>query len=127
MSNEKDETVMHILSEHSKLAQKCHDKVIAMVHWKLCSKYGFESVKHWYEHRAERVIENQDIKILQDFNIRTNCVKEARRPDIVLIKKNNQETFIIDMAITMDFRVRDQKTEKISKHQDLALEISRML
>ena len=58
---------------------------------------------------------NQDIKILQDFNIRTNCVKEARRPDIVLTKKNNQETFIIDMAITMNFRVRDQKAEKISK------------
>ena len=58
---------------------------------------------------------NQDIKILQDFNIRTNCVKEARRPDIVLIKKNNQETFIIDIAITMNFRVRDQKAEKISK------------
>ena len=32
MCNERDETVMHILSEHSKLAQKCHDKVIAMVH-----------------------------------------------------------------------------------------------
>ena len=58
---------------------------------------------------------NQDIKILQDLNIRTNCVKEVRRPDIVLIKKNNQETFIIDIAITMNFRVRDQKAEKISK------------
>ena len=37
-----------------------------MVHWELCSKYGFELEKHWYEHRTERVMKNKDTKILQD-------------------------------------------------------------
>ena len=80
---------MHILSECSKLAQtkykKRHDKVITMVHWELCSKYGFESAKHWYEHKAEKEMENQDTNILWDFNNRTDHVIKARRPDIVLI------------------------------------------
>ena len=51
MCNEKDETVMHILTESSKLAQteykKCHDKVATMVYWELCRKYAFETAKHW--------------------------------------------------------------------------------
>ena len=74
MCNEKDETVMHTLSECSKLGKteykKRHDKVTTMVHWKLCSKYGFELEKHWYGHRTERVMKNKDTKILQDFSKR---------------------------------------------------------
>ena len=46
--------------------KKCHDKVATMVHWELCSKYGFELEKHWYGHRTERVMKNKDTKILQD-------------------------------------------------------------
>ena len=86
---------MHIFSECSKLAQaeykKRHDKVVTMVHWELCSKYGFESANHWYEHRAERVME-----ILQDFNIRADRFVEAKQSNIVLIDEKNQDTFIID-------------------------------
>ena len=56
MCSEGDETMMHILSECSKLAQteykKRHGKVATMVHWELCSNYAFELDKHWYAHRA---------------------------------------------------------------------------
>ena len=94
---------MHIFSECSKLAEykkykKRHDKVTTMVHQKLCSEYSFETVKHWYEHRAERVME-----ILQDFNIRADRDIEARNANIVLINKKNQDTFIIDVPIPIDF------------------------
>ena len=113
MCNERDGTVMHILSECLKLAhteyKKSHAEVAIMGHWELCSKYGFKSAKHWYEHRAEGVIENQDVKILSDFNIRTDGVTEARRPDIVFIGKKNQETFILNMTIPEDFRVRNKE------------------
>ena len=98
-----------------------HYKVATMVHWKLCSKYGFEPAKHWYEHRAEGVMENRDTEILWNFNIRTDHVIEARCPDIVLRDKKNQEAFIIEVAIPGDIRVRDKEAEKISKYQDLAL------
>ena len=47
MCNESDETVMHILSKCSKQYKKRHDKVATMVHWELCSKYGFDPAKHW--------------------------------------------------------------------------------
>ena len=57
---------MHIISKCSKLAQykKPYDNVATMVHWELCSKYDCEPANLWYEHRRERVMENQDTKIL---------------------------------------------------------------
>ena len=94
--------------------KKHHDKVATMVHWELCRKYGFEYAKHWFKHRVEAVMENQDGKILWDVNIRTNRVIEARRPDIVLIEKKNKETFIFDVAIPGDFCVRDKEAKNIS-------------
>ena len=51
---------------------------------------------------------------------------KARRSDIVLIDKKNQEIFIIHVAISGYFRVRDKEAEKISKYQYLALEIFQM-
>ena len=60
-----------------------------MVDWELCSEYGFEPTKHWYEERTEGVMENEDAKILWGFNIRTDRVIDARRSDIVLIDKKN--------------------------------------
>ena len=101
MCDEKGKTVMHILSECSKLVQtgykKLNDKVATIVHWELCSKYGFEHAKHWYKHRAEeRGVENQDTNILREFNIRTARVMEAKHFDIALIDdKKKRETFII--------------------------------
>ena len=62
MYNERDETVMHILSESSKLAQteykRRHNKVATTVYWELYSKYGFQPVKNFYKHRVEGVIKN---------------------------------------------------------------------
>ena len=48
-------------------------------------------------------MEDQDTKFFWDFNIKFARVIEARRPDIVLINKKNQETLIIDVAITREF------------------------
>ena len=70
-------------------------------------------------------MENQNTKIWWDFNIRADRVIEARRPDIVVIEKN-QETFIIDVAMPNDFHVRDNEDEKILKYQYLALNLSRI-
>ena len=49
---------------------------------KLCGIYGFESNKRWFDHWTDAVLEKGDIKILWNFNIHTDRVIEARRPDI---------------------------------------------
>ena len=64
-----DETVAHVVSECSKLAQKeykqvRHDNVAKMLHWKLCEKWGFNKVEEWYIHKPEKVLESEDCKIM---------------------------------------------------------------
>ena len=130
MCGQRDETIMHILSECEKLAQKDyknrHDRVASIIHWDLCDVYGFKRSKNWYDHHAEPVLENNDVKILWDFNIHTDRVIEARRPDLVIVDKKNSETVIVDIAVPGDFRVKEKEEEKIGKYQDLALEVSRI-
>ena len=46
-----DETVAHIVSECSKLAQQeykqvTHDNAVKILHWKLCQKWGFSKAEN---------------------------------------------------------------------------------
>ena len=63
-----DESIDHIVSGCSKLAQKeykrRHDNLGKIVHWKVAKECSFEVVSKWYEHEPESVLENEDYKIL---------------------------------------------------------------
>ena len=63
-----DESINHIVSGCSKLAQKeykrGHENLGKIVHWKLARKCNFESADKRYEHEPESVLENVDYKIL---------------------------------------------------------------
>ena len=48
--------------------------------------YGLPHTKSWYEHKADKVVENEDAKVLWDFNIQVDKFIEARRPDIILVR-----------------------------------------
>ena len=130
MCQEANETVTHIVSGCKKLAQTDykarHDRVATAVHWCLAKKYGFTHTNQWYEHRAEPVMENEQAKLLWDFNIYTDHVIEARRPDIVVVRKDKKECQVIDIAVPGDLRVEDKEDEKCDKYQDLCREIGRL-
>ena len=68
-----DESIDHIVSGCSKLAQKeykrRHGNLGKIVHWKLARKCNFEAGDKWCEHEPESVLENEDYKILWDFSI----------------------------------------------------------
>ena len=123
----KSETIDHIISCCPKLAQseykKRHDKVAAAVHWSMCKKYRFEHQDKWYEHRAEKVLENDDTKLLWDFHVQTDRVVEHCRPDILLVKKKEERAIIIDIAVPGDTRIKTKEQDKILAYQDLKREI----
>ena len=58
-----EETVMHIICECTKLAQKeykkRHDLVGTTIHWELCKQLEFNHADKWYEHKPESVLENE--------------------------------------------------------------------
>ena len=68
-----DESIYHVVSSCSKLAQKeykrRHDSLGKIVHQKLARKRSFEARDKWYEHEPEIVLKNEDYKILWDFSI----------------------------------------------------------
>ena len=86
MCAERSETVSHIVSECSKLAQKeykrRHDNIRKCIHWKLCMKYNINSKVSWHDHSTKGVVESNNIKILWDCVIQSDKEIEARRPDI---------------------------------------------
>ena len=80
----------------------------------------------WYEHQPESVVENENCKILWDFNIQTDHVFEARRPDMIVVDKVKKTCAIIDFAIHYDSRVNNKEMEKIEKYHDLARELRKL-
>ena len=130
MCGKTGETVSHILSECSKLAQveykRRHDNVGRLLHWKLCGKLLFENGEKWYEHEPDTVLENESYKILWDMNLQCDYVIQARRPDIVVIDKKEKCAKIIDVAIPGDTRISDKEQEKIDKYQNIRREIQRI-
>ena len=50
----RDETINHIISERSKLAQKEYksrnDWVGKVIHWAMCKKFKFDHTNKWYMH-----------------------------------------------------------------------------
>ena len=70
--------------------------VAKAVYWKLCEKYLLDKKNKWYEHAPDSVSENDEVKLLWDVNIQCGHVIEARRPDIVVVNKQERKYTIIN-------------------------------
>ena len=129
MRDKKSETISHIVSECKKLAQneskRRHDNVARIVHEKLCGKYNLKRSEKWYEHTPEGV-ENKEVKILWDVMIQCDREIKARKPDIVVVNKNERSWARIDIAIPGDIRVSEKEKEKIERYCELKRDIKRM-
>ena len=94
MCRKVDESIDHIVSGCSKLAEKeykrRHNNLRLIVHWKFVRKRNFEAGNKWYEHEPERVLENEYYKILWDFSIQTDHLIEVRRADLVVVDKKER-------------------------------------
>ena len=91
LRRDRDETIDHIISECSKLAQKeyktRHDWVGKVIHWEMCKKFKFDHTSKWYMHSPAPVLQNNTQKLLWDFDMHTDHLILARRPDLIIINK----------------------------------------
>ena len=91
LCGDKDETINHIISECSKLTQKeykaRHEWVGKVIHWEMCKKFQFDRANKWYMHNPASVLESDTHKLLWDFDIQTDHLISARRPDLIIINK----------------------------------------
>ena len=62
-----------------------------MIHLKLCKRLRFDHTIKLYMHKPESVLENEMNTILWDFDIQTDHLIPARRPDLVLIDEKKKK------------------------------------
>ena len=124
----KDETIDHLVISCSKIEQtdfkERQSEVASMLHWNLCRKYNLPTADKWWEHKVDKVLQNKDVKILWEFRILTDKHLAQHISDITVVEK--KQVWIIDMAIPEDGRIEEKELEKISKYQDLKIEIERL-
>ena len=82
LCGDRNETIIHIISESSKLAQKeyktRHDWMGKVIHWEMWKKFKFNHVNKWYMHNSASVQENDTHKLLWDFEIQTDHLISAK-------------------------------------------------
>ena len=87
LCDDRGETIKHVISECSKLAQKKykarHDWVGKVIPWEMSKKLKFDHTNKWYMHNPAPVQENGTHKLLWDFNIQTDHLIPARRLEIL--------------------------------------------
>ena len=95
LCDDRDETINHMISECSKLAQKeyktRHNWVGKVIHWEMCKKFKFDHTKKWHTHKPAPALENSTHKLQGDFDIHTDHLISARRPDLIIINKKKKK------------------------------------
>ena len=67
--------------------------------------------------------QKKEVKVLWDFEIRTDKVIATRRQEIVVVDIVMRTTIVIDVAVPLDWKVKGKEDEKVLKYQDLGIEI----
>ena len=64
-----------------------------MLNWNLCKKYHLPAVsyaKKWWEHNVEKVLLNEEVKILWDFKIQNDKNLTHNITDITVVEKKQR-------------------------------------
>ena len=93
------------------------------MYWEMCKKFKFDHANKWYMHNPAPVLENDTHKHLWDFEVQTDNLILARRPDLIIINKKKRTCKIVDFAVPTDHRVKLKECEKNDKYLDLAREL----
>ena len=76
----------------------------------------------WYNNNNN----NATHKLLWDFNIQTDHLIPARRPDLTIINKKKRACKIVDFAVPADRRIKLKECEKRDKYIYVARELKKL-
>ena len=77
-------------------------------------------------HNPAPVLEDDSHKLLWDFNLQTDHLIPASRPDLIIINKRKRISKIVDFAVPADHRINLKESEKKDKYLDLARELKKL-
>ena len=102
-----------------------YDKAAGYLHWRICKHYHFPAADKWYEHKPEKVTDNETATVLWDMPVSTDKEIKANGPGIIKDKKE-KKCIIIDMSLPSERNVSIKEVEKLSKYKDLEIEVTKM-
>ena len=103
-----------------------HDWVGKVIHWEMCKKFKFDHTNKWYMHYPAPVLENDTHKLQWDFDIHTDHLISAKRPDLIIINnKKKRICKIAHFAVPADHRIKLKECEKKDKYLNLARELKK--
>ena len=122
--SKQQETIDHLVSRCSELAKteytQRHNRTAAYIHWRFCKHYNIKVTNKYYEH------ENNETTILWDMPIQTDRKIKGNRPDIIVKDKNQRTCQLIEISVPTERNTSIKTTEKLSKYEDLEIEIEKM-
>ena len=77
-------------------------------------------------HNPAPVLENATHKVLWDFNIQTDHLIAARRPDLIIMNKKETTCKIVDIVVPADHRIKLKECEKTDKYLYLTRELKKL-
>ena len=77
-------------------------------------------------HNPAPVPENDSHKLLWDFNVQTDHLIPARRPDLIIINQKKRSFKIVNFAVLSNHRIKLKEYEKKDKYLDLARELKKL-
>ena len=92
----------------------------------MCKKFKFDHTNKLYMHNPTPVLENDTHKLPWDFDIQTDQLTLAKRPDLIIINKIKKICKIVDLAVPADHRIKLKECEKRDKYLDLARELKKL-
>ena len=114
---------LHVTSRKIKSLLSWKKKVIF---WELCKKFKFDYAILWHMRKPESIQENEMHKIIWYFEILTDHLISARRPDLVIVNKKERTCQVVDFAVPADHRVKLKESEKRDNYLDLARELKKL-
>ena len=103
-----------------------HDWVSKVIHWEMCKKFKFDHMNKCYMHNPASVLENDAHRLLWDFDIQTDYLISARRPNLIIINKKKRTCKIVDFAVLADHRIKLKECEKKDKYLNFTRELKKL-
>ena len=111
------ENVQHILAGCEKIAGdehlRRHNKALSVFAFELGRRNGLITEERWYRFKWEenKILENDEWKILWDFQFRARKENVNRRPDLVVENKKKKKIWLYDMACPMESNIERKIVE----------------
>ena len=110
LCGDRDETIDHIISECSKLAQKEYKTRHDL---EMCKKFKFGHTNKWYMQNPAAVLENNTHQFLWGFDVQTDHLISARRPDLIIINKKKRICKIVDFAVLAKHKIKLKNVKRM--------------